>query len=88
MVEHFNRTLKTHMWKYFTAKIICVYIDILQDIVHGYNNFYHRSIGEAPASVCLLNVGQVRRKLYGNSWAKPIRELKFKLGDQVHISKS
>ena len=24
----------------------------------------------------------------GNSWAKPRRELKFKLGDQIHISKS
>ena len=60
----------------------------MQDIVHGYNNSYHRSIGQAPASVSLLNVGRVRRKLYGNSWAKPIRELKFKLGDQVRISKS
>ena len=33
-------------------------------------------------------MGQVRRKLYGNSWTKPRRELKFKLGDQVRISKS
>ena len=88
VVEHFNRTLKTHMWKYFTAKNTLVYIDILQDIVHGYNNSYHRSIGQAPASVSLLSVGQVRRKVYGNSWAKPIRELKFKLGVQVRISKS
>ena len=60
----------------------------MQDIVHGYNNSYHQSIGQAPASVILLNVGQMRRKLYGNSWAKPIRELKFKLGDQVRIRKS
>ena len=88
VVERFNRTLKTRMWKYFTAKNTRIYIDILQDIVYGYNNSYHRSIGQAPASVSLLNVGQVRRKLYGNSWAKPIRELKFKLGVQVHISKS
>ena len=86
VVERFNRTLKTRMWKYFTAKNTPVYI--LQDIVHGYNNSYHRSIGQAPASVSLLNVGQVRRKLYGNSWTKPIRELKFKSGDQVRISKS
>ena len=35
VVELFNRTLKTRMWKYFTAKN--VYIDIFQDIVHGYN---------------------------------------------------
>ena len=73
------------MWKYFTAKNTRVYIDILQDILQGYNNSYHRSIGQAPASVSLLDVGQVRRKLYGNSWAKPIRELKFKLGDQIRI---
>ena len=63
VAEHFNRTLKTRMWKYFTAKNTLVYIDILQDIVHGYNNSYHRSIGQALASVSLLNVGQVRRKL-------------------------
>ena len=91
VVEHFNRTLKARMWKYFTAKNTRVYIDILQDIVHGYNNSYHRSIGQAPDTVSLLNVGQVRRKLYGNSWVKVIREFKknkFKLGDQVRISKS
>ena len=54
----------------------------------GYNNSYHRSIGRAPASVSLLNVGQVRRKFYGKSWTKPGRNFKFKLCDQVHISKS
>ena len=92
MVERFNRTLKTQMWKCFTAKNCLVYIDILQDIVQGYNNSYHRSIGRnigrAPVSVSLLNVGQVRRKLYGKSWTKPRREQKFKSGDQVRISKS
>ena len=35
VVERFNRTLKTRMWKYFTAKNIRVYINILQDIVQG-----------------------------------------------------
>ena len=88
VAESFNRTLKTRMWKYFTAKNNRIYIDILQDIVHGYNNSYHQSIGRAPASVSLLNVGQVRRKLYGKSWTKPGRNFKFKLGDQVRISKS
>ena len=88
MVERFNHTLKTCMWKYFTARNTHVYIDILQEIVQGYNISYHRSIGQTPASVNLLSVGQVRRKLYRNSWVKPIRELKFKLVDQVHISKS
>ena len=85
MVEHFNRTLKTRMWKYVTAKNTRVYIDILQDIVQGYKNSYHRSIGRAPASVSLLIVGRVRRKLYGKSWTEPKRELHFKLGDQFRI---
>ena len=53
----------------------------------GYNNS-HRSLGRTPSSVSLLNVGQVRRKLYGKSRTKPGRKFKFKLGDQVHISKS
>ena len=79
VVECFNRKLKTRMWKYFTAKNTRVYIDILQDIVHAYDNSYHRNI---------LNVGQVRRKLYGKSWTKPIRKFKFKSGNQVRISKS
>ena len=78
VVEHFNCTLKTRMWKYFTSKNTLVYIHILQDIVHGYNNSFHQSIGQSLASVRLLNVGQMRRKLYRNSWAKPIRDFKFK----------
>ena len=65
MVECFNRTLKSHMWKYFMAKNNRVYIVILQDIVHGYNN-YHRNIGRAPALVSLLNVGQVRKSCMVN----------------------
>ena len=65
VVERFNRTLKTRMWKYFAAKNNRVNIDNLQDIVHGYNNSYHQSIGRAPASVSLLNVGQVRRNCMG-----------------------
>ena len=43
VVERFKRILKTRMWKYFTAKNTRVYIDILQNIVHAYNNSYHRS---------------------------------------------
>ena len=62
VVEHFNLTLKTRMWKYFTAKVTLVYIDILQDIVQGYNDSYHRSIRRAPTSVSLLNVGRAFKK--------------------------
>ena len=65
VVERFNHTLKTHMWKYFTAKNTHVYIDILQDIVHGYNNSYHRGIGRAPSSVsqCGSSVKNIVREI-------------------------
>ena len=86
VVERFNRSLKTRMWKYFTYKNTHVYVDILQDLVSAYNNSYHRSIGRPPVSVNLLNVGQVRRKLYGKT--APSVSFKFKIGDQVRISKS
>ena len=66
VVECFNRTLETRMWKYFTAKNTHVYNNILQDIMQLCNNSSHRRIGRAPASVRLLNVRQARRKYSGN----------------------
>ena len=63
MVERFNRTLKTHMWKYFTTKNNRVYTDILQDIVHGYNNSYHRSIGRAQSLGQVAQCGSSEKKI-------------------------
>ena len=42
------------------------YMGIIILIIEAY-------VKHQPRSVSLLNVGQVRRKLYGKSWAKPIR---------------
>ena len=63
VVERVNRTLKSKLYRYFTAVNSLCYINILQDLVDSYNNTYHRTIGHATVS--LLNVGTVRRKLYG-----------------------
>ena len=41
VVEQFNRTLKTKMWKYFTRNNTQVYIDVLDDLVWSYNHSYH-----------------------------------------------
>ena len=38
IVERFNRTLKTRMWRYFTKHQTWRYIDVLQDLVQSYNN--------------------------------------------------
>ncbi|RWS21323.1 hypothetical protein B4U80_03489, partial [Leptotrombidium deliense] len=41
VVERFNRTLKSKMFKYFTANGTRKYIDVLQDFLNSYNNSYH-----------------------------------------------
>ena len=42
-----------------------------------YNSTYHRSIERAPASVNLLNVGTVRRKLSGKISSNMSNNFKF-----------
>ena len=44
VVERFNRTLKTKMWKYFTFMGTHRYVDVLDDLVYSYNNSFHRTI--------------------------------------------
>ena len=77
VVERMNCTLKSNLYRYFTAVNSLRYIDILQDLVDSYNNTHHRSMSRTQASVSLLNVGAVRRKLYGEIETKP-RGFKFK----------
>ena len=62
------------------------YVDVLQDMADSYNNTYHRSIGRAPATVNLLNVGTVRRKLYGEITSTAPKKFKFDVGDHVRLS--
>ena len=59
---------------------------MLQDLVDSYNNTYHRSIGRAPATVKLLNVGTVRRKLYGKMNSTAPKKFRFRVGDHVRLS--
>ena len=51
IVERFNRTLKTRMWKYFTKYQTLRYLDVVQHLVDSYNASYHRSIGMSPTEV-------------------------------------
>ena len=79
--------MKTRIWKYFTHHHILRYIDILPNLVHGYNHAYHRSIKCAPVSVTLKNEPQVSENLYGKSNSKKLKP-KFKVSDFVHFNKT
>ena len=79
IVERLIRTLKTKMWRYFTAKKNMRYIDILPDLVYSYNFSIHRSIKIRPEK-------KIWHTLYDHSSPKNVK-YKFKIGDQVRISK-
>ena len=86
IVERLIRTLKTKMWRYFTAKKTMRYIDMLPDLVFSYNHSIHRSIKTKPADVTVENEKKVWHTLYEHNVHKNIK-YKFKIGDQVRISK-
>lgn len=85
IVERFNRTLKTKMWKYFTANNTRRWIDVLDKLVKNYNNSYHRSIKMTPVEASKEeNESIVYKNLFK---PKIISKPKYKLNDRVRISK-
>ena len=84
IVERFNGTLKTRMWRYFTKHQTWRYIDVLQDLLQSYNNTPHRSIGMAPSQVSALNQEKVWQRLYGHD-GKGVPKLR--VSDRVRVSK-
>ena len=87
--ERWNRTIKTKMWKRFTAQNSTEYLDMLPRLVEEYNNTKHRSIGMTPVEASKKkNESSVFLKLYGDVRAKGgTPKAKFKVGDRVRISK-
>lgn len=92
IVERFNRTLKTRMYKYFTANGTRKYYDILNKLISAYNNSYHRSIKMKPVEVTRENKNFVFKNLYGAhnlldlvSKDQKTTAPKFSIGDSVRM---
>ena len=87
VVERWNRTIKTKMWKQFTVQGNTQYLDMLPKLVKQYNNIKHSSIKMTPAEASKKkNEGTVYFNLYGDM--EPLKQKpKFKPGDKVRISK-
>ena len=86
IVERFNRTIRTRIYRLLHHKNSHRYIDDLKDLVTSYNNSFHRSIGRSPSSVNPLNKEKVA------AFAKKTRKIKtskakFTVGDIVRISR-
>ena len=77
IVERWNRTIKSQMWKYFTKHRTGVYIYILPELSAKYNNTYHRSIKSTPSDARKpSNRQQVFDALYKSPSRKRKREKK------------
>ena len=88
VVERWNRTIKTKMFKYFTANNTKNYIDKLDDLIKMYNNTYHRSLGCTPSQA---RQPAYYEQVFDNLYAKRIQDRKqtpkYRVGDYVRIIK-
>ena len=82
IVERVQRTLRNRIGRMYTARKNYIWIDKIDDIVHAYNNTYHRSIQMNPADVDKEHVAN----LFYNSIPKANKVIKFKIGDRVRIT--
>src|SRR5258705_453746 len=87
IVERWNRTLKTRMWRYFTYRNTRRYIDVLDSLLQAYNSSHHSAIKMRPVDVSHDNILQVWHNLYGNTKARAVR-YKFAIEDTVRVSKN
>ena len=80
VAERFIRTLMNKIFKHVAAISKNVYFDVLDGIVNKYNNTIHRTIKMKPIEVTDDYFAE-----YNEESNK--RNLKFKVGDHVRISK-
>ena len=88
IVERFNRSIKSKLWKYFTANETREWVDIIQSFVNGYNNSFHSAVKMSPTQASQSeNFLTVWQNLYHPQLIVKHGLAKFKLGQTVRISK-
>lgn len=85
IVERWNRTLKTKMWREFSYRGSHKWLDILDGLVNTYNNTKHCTIQMKPADVSRAT--QIAAYKNNTNFKRLIRPAVFRVGDQVRISK-
>ena len=77
--ERFMRTLKNKLYKHMVATGKNVYYDVLDDVVHEYNNTKHNTIKMKPKDVA------DNKRVYLDEHNE--KDSRFKVGDRARISK-
>jgi L-rhamnose mutarotase len=89
IVERWNRTLKTRMYRYFTQHNTLRWTKMVQSLVDQYNHSHHRSIGMKPVQVTRKNAPKVRQNIQRSRQRLPAlkRTSRFQEGDLVRVSR-
>ena len=87
VVERWNRTIKTQLYRYFSANGTQKYTDILQPLLDKYNSTKHRAIGMTPLDARKpSNYQQVFKNLYFKKVVARNIKPKYKVDDKVRIT--
>ena len=73
------------MWRYFTHNNTYRYVDILQELVSGYNVSPHKGVGMAPIGVNDCNPFKIWKKYYSQGVNR--KPFKFTIRGHVRISR-
>ena len=84
IIERFNRTLKTWMWKEFTYRMNGKWYDILPNLMEKYNDRVHRTIGKRPSEVSEANEKLIAKKCILPKVPKQ-RKTKCQIGDKLRF---
>lgn len=88
IVERFNRTIMSKVWRFFTASKQERYVDVLDHLVKSYNQTIHTSTGMPPAQINVMNGESVWRKMYNFPSKTKRQRTRHRAGDLVRISKT
>lgn len=86
IIERFNRTLNNRLKVQFEIRQMFKWVDILQTLIHDYNNHTHRTIKMKPINVTKKEepfLLSVYAKYNQGTFSKP----KLHVGDRVRITK-
>lgn len=86
IVERFNRTLKSNMWKEFSYQGSYVWLKILPHLLQQYNYTRHSTTHMKPVDVNEKNEKQLLKTVYSNIKVANLQN-KFNINDRVRISK-
>ncbi|KAL3087172.1 hypothetical protein niasHS_005411 [Heterodera schachtii] len=85
VAERAIRTLKTRLYKYFSAKNTSAWVDVLPKFLTAINNSVCRATGLKPNEISDVNAREVWKRVYGEGLVPAKKRPKIKAGETVRI---